>query len=270
MKIVLTLSSCKTLYRMFTTRVLIQTARLRREAAVVSCKLVTSPTCARSNGTTIRTLVSKPSSTFPPYDIFIIGSGAAGLVAAIRAHHHGLKPLVIEKSPYIGGASAYSGGGVWIPNNYLSAAAGVPDSIPNALKYLETVVKDVGPCSSRERKMAFLTNGPEMIFWLARMGFEWRVMTGYPDCYTDVAGGAVGRSLEGEVFDLKRLGGWENLILARKGPDVAVYANEFAQLALFRSTWRSLSTSVKAIVGRTIGRRLLGQRPMTTGKNLVA
>jgi 3-oxosteroid 1-dehydrogenase len=32
--------------------------------------------------------------------------------------------LVIEKSERYGGTSSISGGGVWIPNNHLAAAAG--------------------------------------------------------------------------------------------------------------------------------------------------
>lgn len=51
---------------------------------------------------------SKSSSDDETCDVLIVGTGAAGLVAALRAHYHGLKPLVIEKSAWIGGASAVS------------------------------------------------------------------------------------------------------------------------------------------------------------------
>lgn len=61
-------------------------------------------------------------------DLLIVCTGTAGLVAAIRAHHHGPKPLIVEKSTKIGSTSAYFGGGLWIPNNHVSRAAGIPDS----------------------------------------------------------------------------------------------------------------------------------------------
>ena len=44
----------------------------------------------------------------------------------------------------------------------LLAAEGVPDSYEDAMAHFETVVGDVGPCSSFERRHAFLTAGPEM------------------------------------------------------------------------------------------------------------
>ncbi len=214
---------------------------------------------------------SKAATRTEVCDILIVGAGAAGLVAGLRGHHHGLKPLVIEKSSKIGGASAYSGGGVWIPNNQLSTAAGVADSVGNALKYLETIVEDVGPASSRERKMAFLTYGPDMIAWLAKLGFKWRHTAGYPDYYPGKVGGVIGRTVEGKVFDLKKLGDWQDHLLTRSGvTPPAIYCNEYQLLALFTSTWKSIGTILKAVVLRTYGRKVLGQKPVTLGKNLIA
>src|SRR5882724_10442058 len=95
-------------------------------------------------------------------DILIIGAGAAGLLASLRAHSHGLTPLLIEKTAYLGGTSALSGGSVWIPNNHITLSSGIQDSLPTALTYMSSTIGDVGPVSSLERKMAFLTHGPEM------------------------------------------------------------------------------------------------------------
>jgi succinate dehydrogenase/fumarate reductase flavoprotein subunit len=39
-------------------------------------------------------------------DVLVIGSGSAGLAAAITARRKGLDVLVIDKEPYIGGTSA--------------------------------------------------------------------------------------------------------------------------------------------------------------------
>ncbi len=67
------------------------------------------------------------------YDIVIAGSGAGGLAAAITAKLSGLKPLLIEKTPLIGGSSVLSGGILWMPCNPLLAREGVVDSREAAL-----------------------------------------------------------------------------------------------------------------------------------------
>ena len=50
-------------------------------------------------------------------DVVVVGSGAGGLVAAIAAYDHGAKVSLLEKSGYFGGATAFAGGGMWVPNN---------------------------------------------------------------------------------------------------------------------------------------------------------
>src|SRR5690349_7597629 len=64
----------------------------------------------------------------PRYDVVIVGCGAAGMTAALRAAKRGLSVLVVEKAPTFGGSAARSGAGVWIPNNQVILDAGVPDT----------------------------------------------------------------------------------------------------------------------------------------------
>ena len=59
------------------------------------------------------------------YDVVVVGSGAAGMVAALTAAHQGLSTVVVEKAPHYGGSTARSGGGVWIPNNEVLKRDGV-------------------------------------------------------------------------------------------------------------------------------------------------
>lgn len=59
------------------------------------------------------------------YDVVVVGSGAVGIVSAITAVHNGLITLIIEKGEFWGGSSTLSGGGLWIPNNYVSKKAGL-------------------------------------------------------------------------------------------------------------------------------------------------
>ena len=58
----------------------------------------------------------------------MVGSGAAGMVAALTAAHQGLSTVVVEKAPHYGGSTARSGGGVWIPNNEILKRDGVTDT----------------------------------------------------------------------------------------------------------------------------------------------
>jgi len=203
-------------------------------------------------------------------DVVIVGAGATGLVAALRAHHRGLRPLLIEKSTHIGGASVVSGGGVWMPNSHISQHAGVQDSIPNALKYVETIIDDVGPVSSRERKMAFLTEGLKMVKWLEKEGFKWVHSTGYSYYYVEKEGGAVGRTIEGKIFDLKDLGDWQDFMLVRKAAGTfAMYTHEYRFVVNFRRTWEPVFAFL-IVMGRTMFWKLWGCLPVTLCMSLVA
>ena len=71
------------------------------------------------------------------FDVIVIGSGAAGLTAAVVADQQGLRTLVVEKEALYGGTTALSGGVAWVPNNVLMNKAGVQDTPAAALKYLE-------------------------------------------------------------------------------------------------------------------------------------
>ena len=106
------------------------------------------------------------------FDVVVVGSGAAALGAAATAAASGLSTLIVEKSRYWGGTTSYSGGGIWIPANPLLVADGYPDSVEEGLIYLDEIVGDVGPCSTRERRLAFLQNGPLAVSFLISEGLR--------------------------------------------------------------------------------------------------
>ena len=57
-------------------------------------------------------------------DVLVVGSVGAALVAAIRAHDAGARVRVLERSAFVGGTTAVSGGGIWIPGNHHMADVG--------------------------------------------------------------------------------------------------------------------------------------------------
>jgi 3-oxosteroid 1-dehydrogenase len=69
-------------------------------------------------------------------DIVVAGSGAAGSVAALFAHEQGASVVLLEKAAVYGGTTAKSGGGYWIPNNYLMREKGYSDSREDCIRYM--------------------------------------------------------------------------------------------------------------------------------------
>ena len=70
-------------------------------------------------------------------DLLIAGSGGGGMVAALAALDAGIEPLVVEKQGLVGGSTGMSGGMVWLPNNPLMRADGIPDSHEDGLAYFD-------------------------------------------------------------------------------------------------------------------------------------
>lgn len=67
-------------------------------------------------------------------DVLVVGSGAAGLSAAVTAALGGASVLVAEKESVIGGTSAWSGGWLWIPRNPLAREEGIEEETRRAAR----------------------------------------------------------------------------------------------------------------------------------------
>lgn len=196
-------------------------------------------------------------------DVLVVGSGAAGMVAALAARERGLRPVVAEAARLLGGNSAISGGGLWIPNNHVIKRGGQTDSYEEARTYLDLCVGDVGPASSPERRHAFLTKGPELVQWLEDLGMQWVYGKGYSDYYPERPGGkAMGRGIEGRKYDIRRLGKWADTLRFSMRA-LPLYTAEVSKLAVSTRTLEGFLTAARVIgleatLPRLVGKQLVG------------
>ena len=203
-------------------------------------------------------------------DVLVVGSGAGGMVAALRAAHHGLDCIVIEKQDTYGGSTALSGGGLWIPANHLLAEeSGVADSLEKARVYLQQTVGDRTPQAKQD---AYLEHAREMAAWLAReTRLEFVRMREYSDYYPERPGGlAAGRGLEAKPIHDTALG---DLADTLNSPDMeapgglAFTTNEFNKLSNVLTTWAGRKTA--ALVGlKTAWNALRRRKRLTLGQAL--
>ncbi len=99
------------------------------------------------------------------YDVVVVGSGGAGLAAAIQAHDEGASVLIVEKMPTIGGNTIKASAGMNAAETRFQRVKGIQDS--KELFYEETL-KGGGNKNNPELLRRFVENAPEAIEWLAR------------------------------------------------------------------------------------------------------
>ncbi|MDC8753899.1 FAD-dependent oxidoreductase [Erythrobacter sp. sf7] len=151
-------------------------------------------------------------------DVIVLGTGAAGMAAALAAHEAGAKVALVERFDRIGGTSAISGGVIWVADNPRMRAAGMPDSREEALAYFRSL--DHGDLVD-ETLEAFVDKGPEALAFLESIdALKVAVLPGYPDYYLDRPGAKPegSRALDHDLFDLPELGDWAAKIYAIEEP----------------------------------------------------
>lgn len=138
-------------------------------------------------------------------DLLVIGSGAAGLAAAVTAAWHGLRVVVAEKDAVFGGATAWSGGWAWVPGNPLARRAGIHEDPEQPRTYLR---HELGERYDAARVDAFLDNAPHMVaFFETFTRLKWADGNGIPDIHGHVPGAATqGHQVIAAPFNAREMG----------------------------------------------------------------
>ena len=110
--------------------------------------------------------------------VIVVGSGAAGLAAALSARESGADVTVLEATPTVGGTTALSSGAAWLPNNHLATG----DSPELARTYLRSLNANTVLCDR------FVDQAPHVARWLEkRTPLRWQAVP-LPDCYRELPG----------------------------------------------------------------------------------
>ncbi|MDK3073830.1 FAD-dependent oxidoreductase [Sedimentitalea sp. JM2-8] len=189
-------------------------------------------------------------------DLVVIGSGAAGLSAAVTAAHEGLKVVLLEKAPVIGGTTAWSGGWMWVPRNPLAVRAGIVEDIDAPRRYLAQVL---GNNFDDAKVDAFLRAAPEMVgFFESATAVRFEGGTHIPDTYGQVSGaGKGGRSVIAAPFDGRALG--KDIALLRKPLAETAFMGMTIQAGADLRAFMTMTRSPRAFahVSRRFGRHLV-------------
>jgi succinate dehydrogenase/fumarate reductase flavoprotein subunit len=197
------------------------------------------------------------------FDLVVIGAGGAGLSAAVFAAIDGAKVLVVERTEFVGGTTAWSAGTTWVPGTHHAGKVNPTDTLAEAEKYLNHAVGEQAPAALRE---AFLNNGAEAVARIeAQSSMKYRPYPKHPDYISDLPGSTLsGRALEPVPFDGRLLG---DLFALLRPPipeftvlgGMMVDRTDINHLLAMTKSWASLKHSV-GIVWRHLRDRLTHAR----------
>jgi len=108
------------------------------------------------------------------YDIVIVGSGGAGMSAALEAKEKGLNPVIFEKMAVVGGNTLKSSSGMNASETKFQKEEGISDS--NDLFYEETLAGGHGT-NDPEMLRFFVDHSADAIDWLDSMGIRLNNLT---------------------------------------------------------------------------------------------
>ena len=202
------------------------------------------------------------------FDWVIVGSGGGAMTSALMMARAGKSVVVLEKSAWLGGTTAKSGGTMWVPaNRYMDPGE---DSTAAAITYLDAVVADGpdSPGTSRERRAVYAVNAPRMIDFLHGEGIAMeRGSRFWPDYYDELPGACkTSRTVQALPFDKNALGVWSARL--RQGfLEMPVRLDEATKVPFARSSWR-IRLMIARIGLRIVWGKLTGKHWVTAGAAL--
>jgi 3-oxosteroid 1-dehydrogenase len=189
-------------------------------------------------------------------DIVVLGTGAAGLSAALAAAGNGARVVILEKTAVIGGTTAMSGGGTWVPNNPKMRAAGLADSEDDALAYIRAMMPEAWREEEEPRWRAFVRAAPAMVEFVERHSPLRFVMVRQPDMFPEAPGGKTGgRLLTPDFLSRNVLGPWRGKLRKSIRPQLFSY-DEIILSPLMRKPVRTGLKLAHKIAYRVATRRV--------------
>jgi fumarate reductase flavoprotein subunit len=105
------------------------------------------------------------------YDVIVVGGGGSGLAAALSAAEQGLRVLLLEKQPNLGGTTGIAIGSFTANRTALQRQAGIDDQLDDhaddAGKFAPPEIED--RCNRPLRRF-FLEHGADTLDWMRGMG----------------------------------------------------------------------------------------------------
>lgn len=139
------------------------------------------------------------------YDLVVVGAGGAGMATALFAALDGKTVLLVERTEFVGGTTAWSAGTTWVPGTHHAAKVNPGDTLDEAARYLTNAIGERTPTALRQ---AFLDHGAAAIRQIEeRSEVKFRPYAKHPDYISDLGGSTLaGRALEPVPFDGRLLG----------------------------------------------------------------
>ena len=231
-------------------------------------------------------------------DLIAVGSGISGCAAAIAAAEAGLKVILVEKSPKLGGTTTWSLGIVWIGNGHLARAQGVIDTAADTRAYLDYLG---GGRNDPEVTQSFVDHAPEALrFFETVAKVPLYMVDKLPDHYYPAGNGSkpFGRSHQVRPFEASLLGDWQKnldltpyrhgrvtfeemaarggmaaqwdkgLLAEREAKDIRTFGGALAGYFLKAAIDRRIPIKIEAEVGRLMvdAGRVIGVEIISAGK----
>jgi 3-oxosteroid 1-dehydrogenase len=121
-------------------------------------------------------------------DVVVLGTGGAGLTAALSAAAAGADVRVYEKAPTVGGTTAVSGGIAWVPAHNRSPDGDL--TVEDAMAYLRA--QSFGAMDEGLVETFVRTGQPMIDFVEAHSDVRFEIATGFPDYKPELPGGRPG------------------------------------------------------------------------------